>query len=228
MKNNKDDNKNDKPEVKRFHPLVVKGTEIDDKGVTKGDERLMKIEIPLEEDVNTINDAVNKNKSISRTTSKRNIEGEPDMDEKEVQNIIRKTLESSKTDDSINKMAKTSDDLVKNTNDIKTKMSDFSDRMNALNDLVNSNMLKTNNFMKGLNDKQSESCVGVDCLKDNISSMNDGIEDLKSSSKMATCSGENGCNAQIPIGSSFCPNCGKKIMKWTGRPDWKNYTDRSK
>ena len=225
----KDDTKDDnKPEVRRFTPIVAKGTEIDEKGVTIGDEKLIKIEIPLEEDVDTVNDTINMNrlKNRNRTINKINDEGEQDMDEKDVISIMKKVLGESKKDESIENIARTSDNLVKSNNDIKTKMSDFSDKMNALGDLVSSNMLKTNNYMEDLNKSQGESCVGVDCLKNNISEMNDTVDDIRNKTKTALCAGENGCNAQIPIGSSFCPNCGKKIMKWTGKPEWRNYKDR--
>ena len=233
MRNVKDNNKSDtkddtEQEVRRFTPIVAKATELDEKGVTTGDEKLIKIEIPLEEDVNKVNDIVNTNKlkSRNRTINKVNNEGEQDMDENDVVNIMKKVLGESKKDESIESIVRTSDNLVESNNDIKTKMSDFSDKMNALGDLVSSNMLKTNNYMEALNKSQGESCVGVDCLKNNIAEMNDTVDDIRNKTKTALCAGENGCNAQIPIGSSFCPNCGKKIMKWTGKPEWRNYKDR--
>lgn len=223
MNNDKDDNR---PEVRRFKPLVVKGTEINEKGVTQGDEKLMKIEIPLQEDVETVNDAVNNSNNMNRTTNKSDNEGEQDMEEKDVISIMRKVMGESKKDESIENIVKTSDNIVKSTNDIKTKMSDFSDKMNALGDLVNSNMTKTNKYIENSNKIQGESCVGTECLKNNIEAMNNSVEDIKNRTKMALCSGESGCGSSIPIGSSFCPNCGKKIMKWTGKPEWRNYQDR--
>lgn len=42
------------------------------------------------------------------------------------------------------------------------------------------------------------------------------------------CSGEKGCNAEIPVGSSNCPNCARPIDKWPDMPDWVPYSERKK
>ena len=61
MKNIKNDTKDDtKQEVRRFTPIVAKGTEIDEKGVNIGYEKLMNIKITLEEDEKSLDTLVVK------------------------------------------------------------------------------------------------------------------------------------------------------------------------
>lgn len=42
------------------------------------------------------------------------------------------------------------------------------------------------------------------------------------------CSGEKGCNAEIEVGSSVCPNCARPIDEWPDMPDWVPYPERKK
>lgn len=91
-----------------------------------------------------------------------------------------------------------------------------------------------------LKEKQDESCTGIECLKKEISEIKELKESVgnlrkelteeisKSAKEYATCAGKKGCNSDIPVGSSYCPNCGLKIKEWPGQPDWVPQWERNK
>jgi len=92
---------------------------------------------------------------------------------------------------------------------------------------------KMNDREQTLMEKQTESCTGVECIKGSLKiitekneQLGNMIEVLDKRTKTATCSGETGCNEQIPIGSSYCPGCGKSIKKWKGIPEWIPHNER--
>jgi predicted nuclease with TOPRIM domain len=124
---------------------------------------------------------------------------------------------------------------------------DFESETEHLREILTNIIRKQNEIAS----KQEESCTGVECVKSNLSELNDkingkydeitgkydelkqkigAIEEIvkKSAKKTAICSGKDGCNAEIPVGASYCPNCGIEISGWKGLSNWVPYKDRKK
>ena len=60
-----------------------------------------------------------------------------------------------------------------------------------------------------------------------IEHVNQKVESLeKRLPEKVLCSGEKGCNAEIEVGSSVCPNCARPIEEWPDMPDWVPYSER--
>jgi len=86
---------------------------------------------------------------------------------------------------------------------------------------------------KDIEKKINETCTGVECLKSTFEKfkgkMETDIEEIKKynkeqSKKLNTVKCK--CNGEIPLGSSYCPNCGLEIQSWSGNPSWKSYKNR--
>lgn len=64
-------------------------------------------------------------------------------------------------------------------------------------------------------------------LAEKIEHVNQKVELLeKRLPEKVLCSGEKGCNAEIEVGSSVCPNCARPIEEWPDMPDWVPYSER--
>lgn len=60
-----------------------------------------------------------------------------------------------------------------------------------------------------------------------IDRVNQRVESLeKRIPEKVLCSGDKGCNAEIEVGSSVCPNCARPIEEWPDMPDWVPYSER--
>jgi len=186
-------------------PIIAKATEINEDGKEISEEKLLKIDIPLSDDVKTLN------KSIKR--------GEPNMDEIDVRRVINESLEEK--------------ELIKNIGEINKKIDKLVEENSTNRDIISRLSERLANVQKNtdvLEKKTSTTCEGVECLKKEIEEIRKISNDIyeNSAKPVGICSGEKGCNAEIPYGSSYCPNCGKSVKSWPGMPEWKHYKERTK
>ncbi len=186
-------------------PIIAKATEVNEDGKEISEEKLLKIDIPLSDDVKTLN------KSIKR--------GEPNMDEVDVQRLIRESLEEKDLIENIEEINKKIDKLAEENSTNRDIMSKLSERLAGVQ-----------KYTDVLEKKTTTTCEGIDCLKKEIEELrkiSDSINE-NTAKPVGICSGEKGCNAEIPYGSSYCPNCGKAVKSWPGMPEWKHYKERTK
>ncbi len=198
-------------------PIIATAVKIDDEGKEISDEDLVKIKIPLKEDINTINKTIKNMKNRKKGDK---------MSEIDIEKTVEEVLERQKLNETFQK---TNEEVRKISERLSKNETNIQEILNKVN--------KLNNNLDNLSSNEEKLCTGIDCLKEDItkhSKLNDEIKQeiaqLKEnvSKNVAICSGENGCNAEIPVGSSYCPNCGKQILGWSNMPDWKPYPERSK
>lgn len=72
-----------------------------------------------------------------------------------------------------------------------------------------------------LEKKLTETCSGIECLKTEISKIQ---QKLDSKPEMFTCTG---CGMKtLSIGDSYCRNCGQEVEAWSEIDHWKPYKAR--
>lgn len=198
---------NDNKSKKRFVPIAVTATKV---GEVNGED-ILKVDMPT----NMIED---DNKEEDNNMAELN---EAQVD-KRVSELLGKL-----------KLQETIDQINKKNEEIDTKVKGIDEKFEKTSERLD-NLKSTQEQLKS---KQEEVCNGVDCIKKDFSKIGSGLEKLQESTNKINenvsaeyykCSGPKGCNEDIKVGSSFCPNCGIKVSEWEGHPEWVPYWKRQR
>ncbi len=208
-----------KKEKYKFKPIIATAKKV---GTMEGND-VLEINVPIEEDSNAL---------VEATKSKRGSnegKGDLDMDETQVEALLNKKLMEMD-------IQKTIRDVSSVSLKTKEKVTNIEEKLNDVDEIL-----------QGLRKQQADACSGVDCVKDEIENIkketsgtgdrlsdiykkleniDNRTETINKKTETALCSGPKGCNGEIPVGSSLCPNCGKEINAWEDMPNWIPYSKR--
>lgn len=219
---------------KIFKPIIATAKKV----AEAGGEDVLKLEIPYQEDAEVLIKAateikddkgIEKDNIVERITESKRSDN---MEEKEIEKIMEKKLKEMEIEKTIKNIGVTS-------SNVKEKVSEMDSKLEGFRDELNEKVSSTIGTLGEIKKHQEEACSGVECIKNDINTLKKEYEDkmLELTNNLAKiqekvgkenvlCSGPGGCNSEIPVGSSFCPNCGKRIKKWSDMPNWRPYPDR--
>lgn len=223
----------DKPK-KRYVPVAVTARKVGEIEGSDGKEDILKIDMPVRDDRE---DNVNKEKE-------ENDMGE--LNEAQVDKRVSEILGKMKLQETIDKIREKNEEIDSKVSGISEKVTGVNEKLGEnserLDDLK-SRQEEIKNKQEEIRSKQEEACTGVDCLKKDLGKIDElrgdvgRIKDIDEKlgklnetvgADYSKCSGPKGCNEDIKVGSSFCPNCGARISEWEGHPEWAPYWKRQK
>lgn len=196
---------------KKYVPVAVTAKKV---GEIDGED-ILKLDMPTERITERINDVdVTKEDNMVELT------------EAQIDKRVSEMIGKLKLQETIDKIAKRNEEINSKVSGIDEKLGESVEKYESKFDEIKKNQDE-------FRDKQEEVCTGVDCIKKDISK----VDELKGevgklneivAAEYAKCSGPKGCNEDIKIGSSFCPNCGARISEWEGHPEWMPYWKRQR
>lgn len=205
---------------KRYVPVAVTAKKV---GELEGED-ILKIDMPVYD-----NEKIEK--KIEKEREKEEIDNMAELSEALVEKKFSEMLGKLKLQETIDKIMEKNEEIDKRIEKIDER---FSGKL-----VETSDKLEELNIKQGkLQDNQEEICSGVDCVKKGIGKIDElktDVVNIKENTEKlnealgaeyAKCSGPKGCNEDIKIGSSFCPNCGARISEWEGHPEWVPYWKR--
>lgn len=208
-----------KKEKYKFKPIVATAKKV---GTMDGND-VLEINVPIEEDSDALVGAVKRKRGNDEG------KGDLDMDETQVEAMLNKKLMEM--------------DIQKTIRDVSSVSLKTKEKVSAIETKLDS----VDEILQKIKEQQEESCTGVGCIKgdiENIKKQTSGSTDklsdiykkienidnrtetINKKTETALCSGPKGCNGEIPVGSSYCPNCRKEIDSWEDMPDWVPYSKR--
>lgn len=199
--------KEDKPK-KKYVPIAVTATKV---GEVNGED-ILKVDMPTN--------------MVGYDDNKEENDNMPELTEAQVDKRVSELLGKLKLQDTI-------DHINKRNEEIDTKVKGIDEKFEKTSEILDN--LKSN--QEKLQGKQEEVCNGVDCVKKDFGAIDGKIERLQESTNKLNetvgaeyykCSGPKGCNEDIKVGSSYCPNCGIRVAQWEGHPEWTPYWKRQK
>lgn len=215
----------------KLRPVAATATKVGEIGTGSEKKDILKLEVSDGEDIDTLNKAGRTGEEITTgkeekitvdkhgKTSMTNRGDE--MDESDVAKIVTEMLSKMQMNTDVGSI-KTVGEQTEN------RLKEVDQKITGLDDRFQEWMLKGEK-------KQEESCTGIECVKKDLADFKEQslpklnqIAEEMSNQEYATCSGRKGCNSKIPVGASFCPNCGLKIKQWPGHPEWTPFWDRNK
>lgn len=214
----------------KFKPIHAIAEKID----TVEGKDILRIEVPYEDEINVL-------KQSNTESDKR--EGDIDMDEKELESKLESKFDTLYVKKMREDKIRENIDTIKNRTErldekFDSKLNENLDKIVSLDEKVSNLSDNIIEYNKVQEKKQEEACTGVECIKSTVSNLQrdseskfeelkKNLEDIvKSKTKTVLCKGKEGCNANIPYGSTYCPNCGRHIDKWQSIPDWTPYDKR--
>lgn len=208
-----------KKEKYKFKPIVATAKKV---GTMDGND-VLEINVPIEEDSNALVEAAKSKRGNDEG------KGDLDMDETQVEALLNKKLMEM--------------DIQKTIRDVSSVSLKTKEKITSLEEKLD----LVDEVLREIKTQQEEACTGVGCVKDeienikkNTSGSTDKLSDIykklenidnrtetiNKKTETALCSGPKGCNGEIPVGSSYCPNCRKEIDSWEDMPDWVPYSKR--
>ncbi len=203
---------------KRYVPVAVTAKKV---GEIEGED-ILKIDMPINREFDREQD----------DDKKVDVEKENDMvelTEAQVDRRVSEMLGKLKLQETIDK--------------IRTKNEEIENKIVGVDERLEKRLDDLDTKQEKLQSKQEEICEGVDCVKKDIGKIDElrndvgKIKDVDEKlgkleeivgSEYHKCSGPRGCNEDIKVGSSFCPNCGTRIAAWEGHPAWIPYWKRQR
>lgn len=211
---------------KKYRPIAVTARKI---GEVEGED-ILKLNIP-KDDANSLGireDNDNKDK----------IRGDDEMSESEIEAKVDKRIAENigkmKLQETIDRIRDSNKGIEEKVDKIEKFDVGLDSKLSEMRELYGKGIEEIEHMRKS----QEEECVGVNCIKDDIKSLgelkktseniNEEVHKLYDvlSQEYAVCEGNKGCNSDVKVGSSYCPNCGKRISKWENHPDWVPYWKR--
>ena len=169
------------------------------------------------------------NKTVKETKeSKDNIERGKKMEDSEIEakvdNLVQKRLSEIDIQKTIKDIGLSSVQTERKVKNIEVQLSNLSALLEGL-------VSEQKGIKEGLEGELSETKNDVTKygkqMEEKIEHVHQKVGDIeKKIPDKVLCSGEKGCNSEIEVGSSFCPNCGRGIDKWEDMPDWVPYSER--
>lgn len=193
---------------KKYVPIAVTATKV---GEVNGED-ILKVDMPTN--------------MVGYDDNKEENDNMPELTEAQVDKRVSEMLGKLKLQDTI-------DHINKRNEEIDTKVKGIDEKFEKTSEILDN--LKSN--QEKLQGKQEEVCNGVDCVKKDFGTIDGKIERLQESTNKLNetvgaeyykCSGPKGCNEDIKVGSSYCPNCGIRVSQWEGHPEWTPYWKRQK
>lgn len=217
----------------KLRPVAATATKVGEIGTGSEKKDILKLEVSDGEDIDTLNRAGRTGEEIT-TGKEEKITGErygktnktyrgDEMDESDVTKIVTDIMNKMQMNTNVESIKVVGEQTENRLKEVDQKLTGLDNRMKEWFD-------KTE-------EKQEESCTGISCVKKELAEikeqafpkLNQIAEELSNQEhEYATCSGPKGCNSKIPVGASFCPNCGLKIRKWPGHSEWTPYWERNK
>jgi hypothetical protein len=150
-----------------------------------------------------------------------------------VEKRVRETLSQMDIQKTIKDIGMSSAQTEKKVIDIEESIGGINEKLKSLiekEDIIEKNELNT---QEGLSGKIEETKNEVDkygkASVEKIDHIHQEVVDLKKKMpEKVLCTGEKGCNSEIEVGSSYCPNCGRGIDEYPEMPDWVPYSERKR
>jgi hypothetical protein len=206
----------------RYKPVPVTAMKIGEIGTGQNKQDILKLEMNRD-DADSLRDSEldgERNGERNTRTQTQNVKEDDMVDEAQIEKIVSSMMAKSQLHETVN-----------NINDVSSRTEKS---LTAMNEQFQEQFNELKSKQDELKTKQEESCTDIGCVKKDVEQIKsnslpklDKIHDELANHEFATCSGKKGCNANIPVGSSFCPNCGLKIKKWPNHPEWIPYWDRA-
>lgn len=223
----------DKPK-KRYVPVAVTAKKV---GEFEGED-ILKIDMPVRDDMDDY-----KENEKEKRREKEEFDNMTELNEAQVEKKVSEMLGKLKLQETIDKIRQKNEEIDEKMGKVDERIGEVDEKLSGKFGEANERLDKLKSGQEEIRNKQEEACTGVDCIKKDLGKIDElrgdigKIKDIDEKlgklnetvgAEYYKCSGSKGCNEDIKVGSSFCPNCGSKISEWESHPEWVPYWKRQR